>query len=150
MASYPSQQNLRELFDYSDGSLFHAKDLANNVRKGDHVGCLNSKGYLRTSVKGVQLLVHRLIWIWHHGSIPEGVEVDHVNRDKADNRIENLQLLPLKQHRAKDSREGSPNRGRKLPACVYERNGRYRVIKNKRSLGTFDTLEEAVQCLDRV
>lgn len=37
--------------------------------------------------------VHRIIWKLHHGDIPRGYEIDHINMDKSDNRIENLRLL---------------------------------------------------------
>ena len=32
---------------------------------------------------------HRLAWLLHYGTWPEGV-IDHINRDKTDNRISNL------------------------------------------------------------
>ena len=35
----------------------------------------------------------RYLWISEHGDIPEGYEVDHINNDFTDDRIENLQLL---------------------------------------------------------
>ena len=35
---------------------------------------------------------HRVVWVIHNGPIPEGKQVDHVNMDRADNRIENLRL----------------------------------------------------------
>lgn len=37
--------------------------------------------------------VHRVLWETAHGPIPQGLEVDHINLDKSDNRIENLRLL---------------------------------------------------------
>lgn len=37
--------------------------------------------------------VHRLVWQEWAGLIPEGYYVDHKNGDKADNRLDNLQLL---------------------------------------------------------
>lgn len=34
-------------------------------------------------------MAHRLVWLWHYGSWPNG-ELDHINGNKADNRLENL------------------------------------------------------------
>lgn len=41
---------------------------------------------------GVYDRAHRVVWILHHGPIPEGYEVDHINGLRHDNRIENLRL----------------------------------------------------------
>jgi hypothetical protein len=35
-------------------------------------------------------LVHRLVYAAYYGEIPEGVVIDHVNRKKTDNKLENL------------------------------------------------------------
>ena len=48
---------------------------------------------------------HRLVWEEHNGKIPKGMEIDHINFNKHDNRIENLQLLTVKQNRQR--RNGS-------------------------------------------
>lgn len=37
--------------------------------------------------------VHRVVYAWFKNICPEGMVVDHLNNDKTDNRIENLQLL---------------------------------------------------------
>ena len=34
---------------------------------------------------------HRVVWVWWYGEWPEG-EIDHINRVKDDNRIENLRV----------------------------------------------------------
>lgn len=48
-------------------------------------------GYLHTRVGTVRILAHRLVWALHHGD-PQAQQVDHINRDRTDNRIENLRL----------------------------------------------------------
>jgi hypothetical protein len=50
-------------------------------------------GYLRGRVAGKLLYAHRVAWALHHGAWPEH-NIDHVNRDKADNRIINLRDVP--------------------------------------------------------
>lgn len=46
-------------------------------------------GYHGVRLNGTLLMVHRLIWCLHYGEWPKR-ELDHINGDKFDNRIENL------------------------------------------------------------
>lgn len=49
--------------------------------------------YYGTSESRKKHLVHRLVWEAFNGPIPEGLEINHKNRNRADNRLENLELL---------------------------------------------------------
>ena len=44
-------------------------------------------------------LLHRSLWAKVHGEIEPGHEVNHINRVRWDNRLENLELLPISDHR---------------------------------------------------
>ena len=52
-------------------------------------GSIDKYGYLIIKVKGEQFKAHRIAWLLHYGSMPEQ-NLDHINRNKTDNRISNL------------------------------------------------------------
>lgn len=52
-------------------------------------GSVDHYGYLILKVKGRQVKAHRIAWLLNYGDFPES-ELDHINRNKLDNRIENL------------------------------------------------------------
>jgi hypothetical protein len=56
---------------------------------GQGYGVVNV-GFRGTTIK---MTMHRLVWIAANGEIPAGVEIDHLNRDVSDNRIDNLRLV---------------------------------------------------------
>ena len=47
---------------------------------------------------GKWYLVHRLVWEAFNGQIPEGLQVNHINEVKADNRLSNLNLMTHKEN----------------------------------------------------
>ena len=55
---------------------------------------IDNHGYLRSGL-GRQ---HRLIWVALRGPIPAGCVIHHKNGHRADNRIENLELMANGQH----------------------------------------------------
>lgn len=96
----PSQDELRESFDYRDGVLYWKKLLVKNqVKVGSVAGHIVKKyNRYRVLYKGKFYLRARLIWAYHNGEIPKGFEIDHINRNKLDDRIENLRLVTMSQN----------------------------------------------------
>ena len=61
---------------------------------GDHVGSLAKTGYYVFGLQGKTHYSHRVIWEILVGPIPKGFEIDHVNKNRGDNRLENLRCVP--------------------------------------------------------
>lgn len=61
------------------------------------LGAITAKGYLRVclSVGGCQYwaMVHRIVWIAGHGILGVGLQIDHRNGIKTDNRLANLDAV---------------------------------------------------------
>lgn len=54
-------------------------------------------GYYKHST--LRKYMHRYVWEYHNGKIPSGYEVHHIDFDRSNNDISNLQLLSRKEHR---------------------------------------------------
>jgi hypothetical protein len=94
----PSQEFLRELFYYDPdiGDLIYRKD--HFMKKiGERAGNINSEGYRVIRVDGKDFKAHRLIWIYYYGKPPVH-SIDHKNAVRDDNRIANLQDIPIEEN----------------------------------------------------
>lgn len=147
MSSFPSIEHLNEIFVYhpNTGDLYWS-ELSKNKRKGRKCEVLSSKGYIRVSIDGRTYAAHRVVFAMATGKWPDD-QIDHINGDKADNRISNL--------REANNRENNRNKkvfsnNRLGVKGVYKRpaSGRYqaRIMHCGKSicLGTFLSKEDAI------
>lgn len=73
----------------ADGLLVFADSPINKKSKiGKRPGSIDSRGYRQIRVKGVLTLEHRMVYFMVHGELPKFL--DHIDRDRTNNRIENL------------------------------------------------------------
>lgn len=102
---------VREYIRYepTDGKLYWIKKSCRKVVVGKVAGSKCAGEYLAFKLFGVRYLNHQYIWELHHGKIPGGMLIDHINRDKHDNRIENLRLATPSQNSANSNRFGNRN-----------------------------------------
>lgn len=102
MIKNPTQQRLKELFYYNPETGVFTRLIGVpgiKFKTGDMTSQkVNSVGYLRIMVDGVRYQAHRLAWIYVHGDISNQMQIDHINRDRTDNRICNLRLVTNQQN----------------------------------------------------
>jgi HNH endonuclease len=89
------RNQVKELFEYRDGGLYWKKSCG-SAGKGRRAGNINSWGYRRILINRKMHKEHRLIFLLFHGYLPP--MLDHINGDRADNRIENLRECTASQN----------------------------------------------------
>jgi hypothetical protein len=96
----PAQEELNELFEYRDGMLFWKAKTSNrvNIKIGARAGTQNMNGYRQVRVYDKTIWEHRIIWTMLNGQIPDGIFIDHKDRNPINNHIENLRLATKAQN----------------------------------------------------
>jgi hypothetical protein len=154
-----TQERCLELFNYcpDTGVLERRISYYRNVVAGSIVDTLDSSGYYQVMVDGWTRMAHRVIWCLVHGYDTEH-QIDHINRDKTDNRIENLREATHSCNIRNCGMRVTNKSGVKGVRWVKE-YGRFiatiTVAGRPRTLGWFHDFTEAVchryaaeQCLD--
>ena len=123
-----------------------------NSRYGNKIGFkyLSTSGYYWSSLDGVNLPAHRVIWALHNGAWPDG-QIDHINGDKSDNRIENLRVVTTSQNgmnRGKPSDNTSGYKG-----VVWDKSrSKWKATIGFRgkvhNIGRYDTKEDAIKAYE--
>jgi len=79
----------------------NACDLKEGMRVSSNYFQKTSAGRLKVKChsQAKEIFVHRLVYTYYHGDIPDGFVVHHKNGDLMDNRIENLELMRRQDHK---------------------------------------------------
>lgn len=112
------------------------------LHPGQELGSVTVNGYIQLAIQGKKYYAHRLAWFLMTKEWPE--EVDHINRNRVDNRWENLRKATRTQNAAniKDRANSTGYRG-----VNYNKRDRLYYAKIKQNnksvyLGCFKTPQE--------
>lgn len=122
-----------------------------------------SGDYLQAYIGGVVKGVHVWVYLTFVGDIPKGLEVNHIDENKHNNRLDNLNLMTPKENSnwgTRNSRVAAALRGRKLsPEHIARsadaRRGKKRSEETRKKMsdalkGKYNTkISKAVQALDK-
>lgn len=136
---------LTDLYTYNPVSgVFRYKINRARMKVGSVAGASNGR-YWQINHEVKKVLAHRAAWYFHCGQWPDG-QIDHIDGDKLNNSIDNLQILS-----GRDNVNKAVQKIKKsgLPLGVTVQYGRFRatafVDGNYVYLGYYDTPEQAHQ-----
>lgn len=144
---------VNELFEYDsvNGILRWKISYSHSIKAGQLAGSKTSGkrgGYIAIEIMGKSYKAHRLAWAIYYGIMPtEELVVDHINKKRDDNRINNLRLITDKLNSQNKKRKYS------LPLYVYKHREKFAVrIKTDkmRQYGSFVTISEAVERRNKI
>lgn len=130
------------VYDPITGLWMWLRTMGSRAKAGDPAGSFNDKGYRVIKIHRVLYKASQLAVLFMTGHLPKlGIEVDHKNNIKSDDRWENLREATHSQNMVnRDYPE------RDLPRGVYRANSkkdRFVAVINRDHIGTYDTPEEA-------
>lgn len=128
---------------YEDGVLYWVSTI-NKCKVGTRVGTPDALGYMRLRQRGRMLSCHRLIFFMFHGWLPENV--DHIDGDNRNNRIENLRAATVCQN-MRNCKTPITNTSGVKGVYLHKQLGKWtasiRIDKKLAHLGTFTTIFDA-------
>lgn len=109
-------------------------------------GSINGNGYDQVQILGKNYTSHRVAWAIFYGSWPKG-QIDHINRDRLDNRIKNLRDVTHAEN-MKNKKIRSDNLSGVTGVTFNDRNKKWRAVirssKCSRHLGYFTDINDAI------
>ena len=123
---------MMNLFEYKNNKLYWKPE--QKWQGGKEVGCYDKDtGYCRVGFQGKYYYVHRIVWEFHNGKVPKDMQIDHINGKRADNRIENLQLVTPRQNQQRRVD------GKCFVFDIYKKERPYKAVKWRKYIGYYGT-----------
>lgn len=104
------------------------------VDAGQEAGVVKDNGYRVICIDQRKYRAHHLVWVWVHGKWPKA-EIDHINGNRDDNRIENLREASVAQNRTNKRIQSNNKSGFKWVSFVPKaKRWRAEIRKNRRRI----------------
>ena len=143
-----TQERLKELLHYCpDTGVFTWRINRGHVPAGRVAGSISDQGYRNVDIEKKKYKAHRLAWLYMYGVMPDG-HLDHINRDKLDNRIANLREVTNSQNEQnKVSRRDNTSgyRGVVWHKPTKKWRAEIKIAQKKIHLGLFVNPEDAAR-----
>ena len=115
--------------------------------KGQVAGSITDSGYIVIGVCGKNYRAHLLAWFYTYGEWPS-LDIDHINGNRADNRIKNLRVVTRKEN-SRNSSLRSNNTSGQVGVSYMQRLGKWRayITENGKQigLGLYSSVELATE-----
>jgi len=146
-----TQDRLKELLTYNpDNGHFVWRESRGNISAGYRAGSIE-RGYEIIGIDRKPYRAHRLAWLYVYGEFPIQ-EIDHINHDRADNRIDNLRCVDRAEN-AKNKRIADSSYSGVSGVSWYKNIRRWvaRIKVNGKDvyLGTFTDFDKAVDTMGK-
>ena len=144
-----TKERALELFIHRDGALFNRVRRGPLALAGQQVGSPNKWGYLQVQVDERSYRVHRVIWLMEKGRWPG--ELDHINGNRTDNRIENLREVTRQDNMRNNplsSKNSSGSMGVSWDSSMGKWRARLAVNRKSVHLGYFKNKSDAIAARD--
>lgn len=110
--------------------------------KGSIAGGVGTNGYHTVRINRILFKLHRIIWLYHYGEIPE--ILDHIDRNKDNNHIWNLRPCTVSENNANQNRRIDNTSGYK-GVSLHKHSGLWVAKIQGETLGYFKTRELAAK-----
>lgn len=132
-------------YDSVTGNLIHLHTVQGGKRAGAVAGSPHNAGYRQIQLKGKKYLLHHIVWLYHHGYLPG--QIDHINRERTDNRIENLRECTYTENHGNTTKQTNNTSGYK-GVTWHNRDRKWMAQIAGEYIGLFDTPIDAAMAYD--